>query len=54
MTEVQRFFEDYKALEKKTVVVEKFLDKEEALKIIMSSIASYNTSASKLLLNGRS
>lgn len=32
MTEVQRFFEDYKALENKKVFVERFLPREEAIK----------------------
>jgi inorganic pyrophosphatase len=41
MTEVKRFFEDYKALENKSVVVEKFIDEHEAVRIIQSSIESY-------------
>jgi inorganic pyrophosphatase len=41
MAEVKRFFEDYKALENKTVVVEDFLDKPEALASIMHAIARY-------------
>ncbi|MDH5763765.1 MAG: inorganic diphosphatase [Nitrospinota bacterium] len=41
MTEVKRFFEDYKALEDKKVVVEDFFSKMEALKTIMASMKLY-------------
>ncbi|MES2558912.1 MAG: inorganic diphosphatase [Bacteroidota bacterium] len=40
--EMQRFFEDYKKLENKEVVVEKFFGKKEALDIIRESIELYN------------
>lgn len=42
LTEVKRFFEDYKVLEKKAVVVEKFLDENEAAQIIRLSIECYS------------
>ena len=41
MRELKRFFEDYKALENKKVIVEDFKGKEEALKIIMESYQAY-------------
>ncbi len=39
--QLQRFFEDYKKLEHKNVVVEKIVGKEEAFKIINEAIARY-------------
>lgn len=40
--EMKRFFEDYKKLENKEVVVEKFFGKKEAMQIIQESIELYN------------
>ncbi|MCU0400757.1 MAG: inorganic diphosphatase [Algoriphagus sp.] len=42
MKEVHRFFEDYKKLENKEVIVEDFLGKDEAMRIITESIAMYD------------
>jgi len=39
--EVQRFFEDYKKLENKTVIVEEFQGKDVAFKIIEEAIQKY-------------
>ena len=40
--ELKRFFEDYKKLEHKEVVVQEFLGKEDAYKIINESLDLYN------------
>lgn len=43
MAEVKRFFEDYKALENKTVVVEEFLGATHATKSLEAAIELYKT-----------
>jgi len=40
--ELQRFFEDYKKLEKKEVVVEQFQDRLQAMRIIEEAVELYN------------
>jgi inorganic pyrophosphatase len=47
LREVKRFFEDYKALENKSVVVEEFLGKKEALDSIKLAISRYQQSKKK-------
>ncbi|WP_439880608.1 inorganic diphosphatase [Pontibacter sp. MBLB2868] len=42
LLEMRRFFEDYKKLEHKEVIVEQFLGREHAYKIIQNSIELYN------------
>jgi inorganic pyrophosphatase len=41
-SELKHFFEEYKALEHKTVLVEDFLNAETAKQIVMQSIVNYN------------
>ena len=40
--ELQHFFEEYKALEQKTVLVEDFMDAKTAKEIVLESITRYN------------
>ncbi len=42
LVELRRFFEDYKKLEEKHVIVEQFLGKEDAYRIINDSLKLYN------------
>ncbi len=41
LREIKRFFQDYKALENKEVVVEEFMGPEEALSILRESLDHY-------------
>ncbi len=47
MKEIQRFFEDYKKLEKKNVKVQEFKGKETAWKIIEESVELYKKTFGK-------
>ncbi|HZW40530.1 MAG TPA: inorganic diphosphatase [Ignavibacteriaceae bacterium] len=49
IVELRRFFEDYKKLEHKHVVVEQFLGKEEAYRIINDSLQLYSDNEKALL-----
>ena len=49
MVELQRFFEDYKKLEKKQVSVKNFLGKKEAYQIINESIDLYIHNRNKFI-----
>ena len=42
LVELKRFFEDYKNLEHKDVLVEKFMDRERAYEIIKEGVSLYN------------
>lgn len=49
LKEVQRFFEDYKLLEQKSVVVDGFLDRDAALHVIRESLDLYKKERTRLL-----
>ena len=49
MLQIKRFFEDYKKLENKEVIVERFLDKENAYRIIENAIALYQSKKDELI-----
>ncbi|MBX2800918.1 MAG: inorganic diphosphatase [Myxococcales bacterium] len=48
LTEIQRFFEDYKALEDKTVEVEKILGSKAALTSVIESFQLYRSEENRL------
>ena len=47
--ELRRFFEDYKKLEHKQVIVEQFLGREEAYRIINEAVELYNKEKDRLI-----
>ena len=49
MTEVQRFFEDYKILENKKVKVESFLNRDQARAVIKEAVDLYTKCRAQLL-----
>ena len=49
VVELRRFFEDYKKLEHKQVVVEQFLGREEAYRIINESVELYEKMKDRLI-----
>lgn len=52
MIEVRRFFEDYKALERKAVTVEEFLGRSEAFEVIRKAVEFYKTNREQLIVHG--
>lgn len=51
LTEVSRFFLDYKVLENKTVEIDEFLDRDEALGVIRDALALYANKREELRRN---
>jgi inorganic pyrophosphatase len=47
LLEMRRFFEDYKALEHKEVVVNEFMGRDVAIKIVEESMKLYDTQIRK-------
>ena len=52
MMEVSRFFQDYMTLVQKAVVVESFLDRDEAHKVIIDAVRLYEMNRSELRERG--
>lgn len=52
LRELKRFFEDYKALERKAVVVQDPMGRDEALKVLKSAMALYDANAEALRATG--
>jgi inorganic pyrophosphatase len=48
LAELRRFFQDYKALERKTVIVDRFVDRKGALKMIRDALALYTANRDAL------
>jgi Inorganic pyrophosphatase len=48
LVELKRFFEDYKMLEHKNVIVEQFMDREKAHEIILESMRLYQSNKKNL------
>jgi len=51
LTEVSRFFLDYKVLEKKSVEIDEFLDKGDAIAVIREAMALYESQRERLRRN---
>jgi inorganic pyrophosphatase len=49
LIEIKKFFEDYKTLEKKEVVVEKFLGVDEALAVMIAAMEQYREKRLELM-----
>jgi inorganic pyrophosphatase len=51
LVELKRFFEDYKMLEHKNVIVEQFMNREKAYEIILESMRLYSEKKEILVSN---
>ena len=49
LVELKRFFEDYKQLEHKNVVVEQFMNREKAYQIVLDSMKLYQEKKESLM-----
>lgn len=49
LVELRRFFEDYKLLEHKNVIVEQFMEREKAYEIILESMKLYQKNKAELI-----
>jgi inorganic pyrophosphatase len=49
LVELKRFFEDYKMLEHKNVIVEQFMNKEKAYEIILEGMRLYQEKKEELI-----
>ncbi len=49
LVELKRFFEDYKMLEHKNVIVEQFMHRDEAFKIVLDSMKLYQENKNTLI-----
>jgi inorganic pyrophosphatase len=49
LVELKRFFEDYKMLEHKNVIVEQFMDKEKAYEIVLEGMRLYQEKKETLI-----
>jgi inorganic pyrophosphatase len=52
MNEIKRFFLDYKTLENKSVVVEHFIDRAQALAVIDAAVRLYDEKKKSLMSGG--
>jgi inorganic pyrophosphatase len=49
LVELKRFFEDYKQLEHKNVIVDHFMDREKACQVVLDGIKLYQEKKESLL-----
>lgn len=49
LKQLHRFFEDYKVLENKKVIIEEFIDRAEAIKVLTDAMALYEKNKTRLM-----